>query len=376
MNKYGPVGVNMRSNPKQTVVAIACFIISMFGTTWAYSSTRTPSQSDLDEFRETYGTDDPRLAPLLINLSEQLKRRGDLEGAETHLQEAIAVLQEGDPVVQAVARNNLANIHVRRGDYETARELMNQAYSAIAARFGLSHPVILMVLNNRALLRWRMGDIESALMLQRSAIKSAEKIMPLNDPALQVFDRNLDQLKRLQEGAPRADRAISTSTKTESADTPPIAKDTETKSPSSPSLTATIVDDRLTWEASGQLEDIVELHRETPDNEATEPLLLSADEGSDQPTSQRMIAEDSDTYALHLGSVRTQRGIDLEWQRLSDRFPTIDQLQRLPAQRVDVEGKGQFLRLLAGRFASRQIADLACAPVLQSGEYCSPVEHN
>jgi tetratricopeptide (TPR) repeat protein len=94
-------------------------------------------------------------AGLHNNLGNIRVRRGDLPGAEDHLQQSLALyrdaLGEHHPLL-AVAFNNLAEVHMRRGAFDPAESLYRQALTILGDAYGTTHPNVGVVHNN-------LGDV-------------------------------------------------------------------------------------------------------------------------------------------------------------------------------------------------------------------------
>ena len=104
-------------------------------------------------------------AGLHNNLGNILVRRGDLAGAERHLQQSLSlyrdILGEQHPSL-AVALNNLSEVHMRRGDYQPAESLYHQAQAILVAASGPTHPNVGVVHNNLGDVLRRLGRRDQA----------------------------------------------------------------------------------------------------------------------------------------------------------------------------------------------------------------------
>jgi len=106
-------------------------------------------------------------AALHNNLGNILVRRGDLAGAEQHLQQSLThyreALGEHHPSL-AIAFNNLAEVHMRRGDWQPAESLYHQAHAILVAAVGPTHPNVGVVHNN-------LGDVLRRLARRDQALE-------------------------------------------------------------------------------------------------------------------------------------------------------------------------------------------------------------
>jgi hypothetical protein len=73
---------------------------------------------------------------------------------------------------------------------------------------------------------------------------------------------------------------------------------------------------------------------------------------------------------VQVAAVREPDGAAGELRRLARRFPVLAGLDALPAERVEVAGKGTFYRVFAGAFADKSDADAVCAQLRAGGVYC------
>ena len=76
-------------------------------------------------------------------------------------------------------------------------------------------------------------------------------------------------------------------------------------------------------------------------------------------------------FRLHLASGADKARLPAEWARLEAAHPSLRGLELLPAEPVEVAGKGTFWRLVVGSFPSRAAAEAACAPVKAKGAFCA-----
>ena len=82
-------------------------------------------------------------------------------------------------------------------------------------------------------------------------------------------------------------------------------------------------------------------------------------------------------FTLHFSSVRTEEAALAEWSRLLAEFPELLGQSELLFRSVDLEGQGQFIRVLTGSFADRADAKARCQEFESHAQYCAviPLEH-
>ena len=80
---------------------------------------------------------------------------------------------------------------------------------------------------------------------------------------------------------------------------------------------------------------------------------------------------DQDLFGVHLASYRAADEARAGWQRLQRKYPSELGLLEPRLERVEIEGKGEFLRLVGGGFTSRDKAAALCQSLKQRGIYCS-----
>jgi hypothetical protein len=75
-------------------------------------------------------------------------------------------------------------------------------------------------------------------------------------------------------------------------------------------------------------------------------------------------------WGVHLASYRRPEEASAGWRKLQRDFPDELGLLEPRVERVDVTGKGVFLRLVGGGFSSRDKASALCASLSSKGAYC------
>ena len=82
-------------------------------------------------------------------------------------------------------------------------------------------------------------------------------------------------------------------------------------------------------------------------------------------------------FTLHFSSVRTEDAALVEWSRLLAEFPELLGQSELLIRSVDIEGQGQFFRVLTGSFPDRADATALCKEFESREQYCAvlPLAH-
>ncbi len=79
---------------------------------------------------------------------------------------------------------------------------------------------------------------------------------------------------------------------------------------------------------------------------------------------------DVKSFAIHLASVRTKEGTEVEWKRFQNEFPDLLGQRELIIRSIDVEGQGTFFRVMTGPFQDRTKAQDLCAEFKAFEQYC------
>jgi len=79
------------------------------------------------------------------------------------------------------------------------------------------------------------------------------------------------------------------------------------------------------------------------------------------------------SFAIHLASVRTEDGAEVEWKRLQKQFPELLTRRDLIIRTVDLEARGTFFRVLTGPFEDRTNAQNLCGEFKSREQDCLAV---
>lgn len=85
------------------------------------------------------------------------------------------------------------------------------------------------------------------------------------------------------------------------------------------------------------------------------------------------IATESVLFGVHLASYRHLEEARAGWRQLQRGNPEELGLLEPRVEAVTIDGKGEFLRLIGGGFASREKAEALCAELKENGLFCSVV---
>jgi hypothetical protein len=75
-------------------------------------------------------------------------------------------------------------------------------------------------------------------------------------------------------------------------------------------------------------------------------------------------------WGVHLASYRRAEEAGAGWRKLQRDFPDELGLLEPRIEKVTIDGKGEFLRLVGGGFSSREKARALCATLAAKGVFC------
>ena len=135
--------------------------------------------------RESLGPNHTDVAASLNNLALLRKRRGDPEAAEALLRECLAIAREApgeSDTFHATALNNLALVRVSRGDPVGAEPLLNRALAIRRKVLGPDHPEVATSLASLAHIYLRCGDPSWARLHYQEALAIRRKALGPSHP--------------------------------------------------------------------------------------------------------------------------------------------------------------------------------------------------
>lgn len=106
-----------------------------------------------------------------------------------------------------------------------------------------------------------------------------------------------------------------------------------------------------------------QLPRQAPQEIETYSIL-------DAPTPVTSGSTPTSGWAVHLASYRGEATARQGWSALTRKHGTVIAALEPRLSEVYIDGKGRFLRLLAGPFGTREDAASACAAIKASGDFC------
>ncbi len=130
---------------------------------------------------------------------------------------------------KALLENNLAVVYIQMGEYERARELLEEALASDLKNFGQDHPDVALDKSNLALVYQDLGDYERARDLLEEALASGLKNFGPDHPRVAVRKSNLATVYRALGEYERArdllKEALATDLKNFGPDHPDVARD-------------------------------------------------------------------------------------------------------------------------------------------------------
>ncbi len=138
--------------------------------------------------------DSPRMSVLRHNLGLRCSELGDYEKARDLLEQALESELKNfgpDQPNVAIGQLNLANVYKDLGDYEKARDLLKQALESVLKNFGPDHPTVAISRSNLANVYRDLGDYEKARDLLEQALESDLKNFGPDHPTVATRQSNL-----------------------------------------------------------------------------------------------------------------------------------------------------------------------------------------
>lgn len=105
---------------------------------------------------------------------------------------------------------------------------------------------------------------------------------------------------------------------------------------------------------------------------AASPRVAAESPASERAAEKPSGAEAERTFAVHIASYRTMKGLQKDWPRLVRAHPEFLFGLRVRVTSVDLgPQKGEFYRLKVGPLPSRKFAKELCRSLRQRGLYCA-----
>lgn len=123
-------------------------------------------------------------AAMLNQLGTLKSRMGDHTAAKAMLERALQISRvDGDSVRIAIHAHNLAAEHEAFGDYSSAKQLLEEAFTRLQAAHALP-PALANVLSSLANIEMALGNFDSALKMEADILKMLEQYWPAKHPAI------------------------------------------------------------------------------------------------------------------------------------------------------------------------------------------------
>ncbi len=152
----------------------------------------------LDARRRLFGADHADVATSLNLVGWVLRERGDLAGAETLLDEAVAIGRrvfpaDGDARL-ARALNDLGTVRHSRGAYQDAIALYGESIDMRRRLLGEEHLGVAIALSNLGLAQYHLGDFDSAIRTNEEALALLRSIVGPDHQRTMIAETNLAAL--------------------------------------------------------------------------------------------------------------------------------------------------------------------------------------
>jgi CHAT domain-containing protein/Tfp pilus assembly protein PilF len=150
-----------------------------------------------DIYERAFGGRHPEVARTLAALSGIASNGGDFARARELGERALQIAASAeprDPIVEAVAANNLALALFQLNDHAGAQQRLEQALHAYEAALGADHPEVAKTLNNLANVVGDSGDLSEARRLYERSIAIQERRQGRDHPDVALNVNNLAEI--------------------------------------------------------------------------------------------------------------------------------------------------------------------------------------
>ncbi len=148
---------------------------------------------------EVFGPHHPNVAIRASNIGQILQDKGDLEGALSYTQRALAIDEEvfgpHHPNV-AIRASNIGQILQDKGDLEGALTYTQRALEINEKVYGPHHPNVAIRASNIGQILQDKGDLEGALTYTQRALEILSSVYGLNNPTTKQVAENLARIKQ------------------------------------------------------------------------------------------------------------------------------------------------------------------------------------
>jgi tetratricopeptide (TPR) repeat protein len=184
----------------------------------------------LASLKGALGPDHPEFARALANLGVIYNRKGDTEAALVRLEQALRLkkrtLGSDHPEVGRTL-SNLANVFRGKGDLNAALVHQKQACEMLECALGPDHPDVASSLNSLGIILWLKGDLNTALVRLERALAIMERTFGPDHPDLAVTLTNLGSVLRAigdpETAVARYERALAIQERALGPDHPDVA---------------------------------------------------------------------------------------------------------------------------------------------------------
>jgi tetratricopeptide (TPR) repeat protein len=149
--------------------------------------------------RMNFGDDSTVVANGLSFLGECLFLEGKDQEAEVKLRQALAIFRRHGPNLGSMARDYLARLLERKGDYLEASRLLKEAVEIDRITEGSDSPTYTISLHNLAGVLLRLGDLYSAEVMLKESLTTERRVLGNGHPDL-GYSLNLLGVTALEEG--------------------------------------------------------------------------------------------------------------------------------------------------------------------------------
>jgi serine/threonine-protein kinase len=167
-----------------------------------YAQAEPLFRAALDVRRTKFGEESPVVAETLSLLGECLFLEGKDQEAEPILRHALATFRKQGPDSGDSARDYLARLLERKGDYLEASQLLTEAVEIAKNTEGADSPAYTIALHNLAGALSRLGDLYSAEVKLNESLATERRVLGSGHPDL-GYPLNLLGTVALDEGDPR-----------------------------------------------------------------------------------------------------------------------------------------------------------------------------
>jgi serine/threonine-protein kinase len=164
-----------------------------------YASAEPLFREALEIRRMNFGADSTVVANSLSYLGECLFLEGKDREAESRLRQALAIFRKHGPNLGSMARDYLARLLERKGDYLEASQLLREAVEIDRVTEGSDSPAYTISLHNLAGALLRLGDLYSAEVMLEESLTTEHRVLGNGHPDL-GYSLNLLGVTALEEG--------------------------------------------------------------------------------------------------------------------------------------------------------------------------------